>query len=435
MRELVRQEITDCSCGRIHRCPIKEIVIGKEAIGSLPAFLAEYGRPLLVFDTNTLRACGEAVKAELDKAGCAYDSVLFSCKEGELVIPNEQGISWIETAMKSETKILVGVGSGVINDLCKYVSFHHGLPYIIVATATSMDGYASSGAAMILAGMKVTVPCRPPIAVFADPQVLRNAPEEMIAAGAGDIIGKYSSLIDWRLGALIRKEAYCAEMDEMTMKEVRQVTEDLSLIRERDADAIGRLMHSLVQIGVAMAYVGNSRPGSGSEHHLSHFYEITGIVRNRPYLAHGIDVGYAAYLTIGMRHFLAAQDPKTFTPGPTLEVRTPVLREVYGPLSDEILSLQEKTGFYREDRMPRIKEKWEEIRALLETFPTAEEYLAMLKTLGFRMEEFRAFYGEDYIRESILYAKDLKERYTLLNLLADVGLLDTAADTAIKALA
>ena len=101
------------------------------------------------------------------------------------------------------------------------------------------------------AEMKVRpVPCRPPIAVFADPQVLRNAPEEMIAAGAGDIIGKYSSLIDWRLGALIRKEAYCAEMDEMTMKEVRQVTEDLSLIRERDADAIGRLMHSLVQIGV-----------------------------------------------------------------------------------------------------------------------------------------------------------------------------------------
>ena len=63
-------------------------------------------------------------------------------------------------------------------------------------------------------------------------------------------------------------------------------------------------LHSLVVVGIAMAYMGNSRPASGSEHHLSHYFEVTGLLRDEPYFAHGIDVAYSTYVTAGLREEL-----------------------------------------------------------------------------------------------------------------------------------
>lgn len=77
--------------------------------------------------------------------------VLFS---GEtILIPNENAIEKVNENIDG-ADLIIGIWSGVIQDLCKYVSFFAKIPYMIVATAPSMDGYASDGAAMILGGMK-----------------------------------------------------------------------------------------------------------------------------------------------------------------------------------------------------------------------------------------------------------------------------------------
>ena len=62
-----------------------------------------------------------------------------------------------------------------------------------------MDGYASKGAALILDGMKITTNADVPKAIIGDVDILKNAPFDMIQAGYGDIIGKYSCLNDWKL--------------------------------------------------------------------------------------------------------------------------------------------------------------------------------------------------------------------------------------------
>ena len=75
-----------------------------------------------------------------------------------------------------------------------------------------MDGYASVGAALILKRMKVTLNARPPKAIIGDTDILKDAPKEMLQAGYGDIIGKYSCLNDWKLSALINNEYFCIYM-------------------------------------------------------------------------------------------------------------------------------------------------------------------------------------------------------------------------------
>ena len=434
MKELIRQDINEKPGGPFHRCPIREVVIGPEALDALAEALAGYRRVLLVYDSNTFHVFGSAVRERIREAGIAFSEVLFELREGEVLLPDERGIGRIEQSLQEDVEILVGVGSGVINDLSRYVSFHHGLPYVICATAPSMDGYASSVAAMILKGMKATVSAQAPQAIYADPSVLRDAPMDMIRSGAGDILGKYSCLNDWKLAASVTGEPIYEELVRMTEKELGQVTEDLPLLSSRDPEALGRLMHSLVAVGVIMSYAGNSRPASGSEHHISHFFEITGIIHREPYFPHGTDVGYSAYLTVLMRDFLAKQDPCAFHLGLTLSEREAGIRASYGPIAEEIMAFQKNGVLNREDRLPVIREKWAEIRRILLAQPAPAEYLQMLRALGYDMARFRDLYGPEHIREAILEARELRDRYTLLTLLGDTGMLDEAADHAVRML-
>ena len=191
-----------CECGKDHICPIESVVIGENACDCLPALIERYSNILVVADRNTYDVCGETVEKKLDSR--REDTLIYSI-EGVLV-PNEAAIAELKSHVTKDTDLIIGVGSGVINDLCKHVSFDCGLPYYIVATAPSMDGYASKGAALILDGMKVTLNADVPKAIIADVNILKNAPFEMIQAGYGDIIGKYSCLNDWKLANLVNGE-------------------------------------------------------------------------------------------------------------------------------------------------------------------------------------------------------------------------------------
>ena len=135
----------ECSCGRTHRCDIQFVSIKKGAIGVLGEITTDYHTILLVADENTYQAAGEKTVAAL--RGKQLRKVIFSGKT--VLIPDEKAIRQV-TDQLTGVDLIIGIGSGVIQDLCKYVSHVNSIPYYIVATAPSMDGYASSGAAMIL---------------------------------------------------------------------------------------------------------------------------------------------------------------------------------------------------------------------------------------------------------------------------------------------
>ena len=408
MSHLTRS-ITACPCGKPHVCPIRTVHIGEGALLSLPAVCEGYRRILLVADTNTYAACGERAEALL--GDLVVSKQIFSGEE--LVIPDETSVEAIEGKLTDEVDLIVGVGSGVINDLCKFVGHKHTLPYIIVATAPSMDGYASAGAAMILGGMKVTPSATPPMAILADTDVLKNAPMDMIRAGYGDIIGKFSCLNDWKLAAYIRGEYFCQTVYDMVMDTAKRVRALASGIANRDGASITALMEALVEVGVAMAYVGNSRPASGSEHHLSHFFEITGILNGTPYLPHGTDVAYSSVLTARLRGEILRREPvRVAYDRAAYEA---AIRKAYTSIADSVMTQQDRLGWYHEDEVDEfVLTHTEGVRAILSEAPDEAEAREMVETVGLSMEELYDIYGEAHIEEAIRYAKDLKDRYSVL---------------------
>ena len=401
--------IHSCACGKDHSCPIDHVVIGADTASVLPQLCDKYERILLVSDENTWEIWGKTICAVLESK---IETNLILTPNGEVVIPNEEKIAEIETAVTANTDLIIGVGSGVINDLCKISSFRHNLPYFIAATAPSMDGYASVGAALILDGMKITLNARPPKAILADTEILKNAPMEMLRAGYGDILGKYSCLNDWQLSALLFDEYFCQTVYDLTMDAVKKVESLADGIVSRDGEAVKALMEALVIVGIAMAYVGTSRPASGSEHHLSHFFEITGILDQTPYLMHGIDVAYSSIVTASLREKIVAAKPHPHTFDRAAWEKE--IRRLYSSVSDGVIALQDKLGWYERDDYAVVCEKWNAVKALLQEAPSAAETRAMMERVGMDFSEFESLYGAQKIADAVLYAKDLKDRYSVL---------------------
>lgn len=405
--------VHDCECKKPHVCPIKDLVIGEGAINSIEKITEKYDNILLVADENTYAVAGDGVESRIGAK--ISDRVIFS--GGEILVPDERAIEKIKEKITPSVNLVLGIGSGVINDLCKHTSYVSGLPYHIVATAPSMDGYASRGAALILGGMKVTLNADVPEAIIADTDFLKTAPMDMILAGYGDIIGKYSCLSDWKLSAAVNGEYICKFVLDATYAEVESTRRLAKKLTMRDPLAITTLMRALIAVGILMAYVGNSRPASGSEHHFSHYFEIVGIVKGEEYLPHGIDVFYSAAETAKIREKISALDFSEVTfQDFDREAYIRNIKRIYGNVADEVIALQDKLGWYNEieKRLSVYREKEDEIKEILRSAPSFDEMCDMISEVGMSYSDFVAFYGEDKISDAYLYAKDLKDRYTVL---------------------
>lgn len=403
-----------CSCGKFHTCDIDYVYIEDGAIARLSEICKNYSSILVVADENTFGAAGDKTVSALGSK--IKKQVIFSGKR--ILIPNEESVERV----KGETlgiEMIVGIGSGVIQDLCKYVSHVTGIPYLIVATAPSMDGYASDGAAMIMGGMKVTYKAGLPRAIIADTAVLANAPMEMIKAGYGDIIGKYSALNDWKLSKCVNGEYFCDYIYDLTYKMIENTLSVAEGLIKREKESLRVLTEALVVVGILMSFAGSSRPASGSEHHLSHFFEIVGILNGEEYFPHGIDVAYSTVVTAAIREKLRSVDFPSEIVREAPEVQRANIKRIYTSVADGCIALQDKVGNYTAERA--YKEKEAEIKAIISEVPTAKEIEEMLARVELDVADFYKMYSEEKIREAIVYAKDLKDRYTVLWLNYDLG--------------
>ena len=283
-----------CSCGKTHHLDIRKIVIGNNVISELPSILEDFKckKIYILCDNHTWKAAGEKVYHTLK--GNHFDVSFTMIDRGEnILIPDEKAVGEMFMGLPADTKMILSVGSGTLNDMAKYMSSRTGIPYTIVCTAPSMDGYASSGAPLMNGGRKISYTATLPYAIIGDTDIMKNAPMKMILAGYGDIIGKLTALADWKLSHEITDEYYCKTIVKLVRKAINKVIDTRFDLAKRDEDAIFYLIESLILTGVAMGLIGVSRPASGAEHMLSHYWEMAVIAAGKNPELHGIKVGIA----------------------------------------------------------------------------------------------------------------------------------------------
>lgn len=423
-----------CACGRTHSTDLKKIDIEAGALQRLPQTIEELGyqNVFVVCDVNTWEAAGRAAEQELTDAGISHYVLVFPEKE---LVPDEQAVGKMMEAYEKGTDLLLAVGSGTLNDLCKFVSSQLGLPYMILATAPSMDGFVSVGAALIHNHVKTTYQAHVPEAVMGDPEILAAAPMEMIVAGLGDILGKYTCLVDWKMAHLIEGEYYCETIDNMVKESIGIVVEESDGIRRRDKEAVKHLMEALVLSGVAMSFTGNSRPASGSEHHLSHYWEMQFQMEDKKPVLHGIKVGVGMLAVIKMYEVLKEEQPDFAAAAkrqPDYAAWKKKVCDCYKDAAPGILELEEEchknSVENRNRRLAVMEEKWPEIQKLIEKeIPSGSRMKEMMASLGEPVNPAQIGISPELVRDAVILAKEVRNRFTILQVLWDLGLLEEYA--------
>ncbi|MCI2256944.1 sn-glycerol-1-phosphate dehydrogenase [Domibacillus sp. PGB-M46] len=277
---------------------IEKIVIEKDAFEQCAAYVQQKGwkNILIIADKNTQRAAGGMLsKCFLEKSLQVQTCLIEPDQNGD-VKADEISIVQALIGIDAKTDVLVAVGSGTIHDITRFCSDKTGVPFVSIPTAPSVDGFTSVGAPIIVRGMKKTFKAVSPQALFADIKVLMKAPDEMIAAGFGDMLAKFTSLADWKFGHLTAKEPYSEEAALITERALNRCVKHVDSIAEKQEEGIRALMETLIESGIAMLKFGQSHPASGGEHHLSHYWEMNFIQENRPQVLHGAKVGAATAL-------------------------------------------------------------------------------------------------------------------------------------------
>ncbi|MGY4691353.1 sn-glycerol-1-phosphate dehydrogenase [Salibacterium sp. K-3] len=294
---MLKQELQNLSENCYEGCPlpVEHMEVEKNSLAHITGYVREKGfqKVVIIEDTNTKKAAGDKIEQLFGYANTALETVLAPENEHGQVTADERTLIHIFVHIPEDTECLLAVGSGTIHDLTRFVSANMKIPFISVPTAPSVDGFTSKGAPLILNGVKKTIQAAAPLAVFADMNVLRQAPREMTAAGFGDMAAKATSLFDWDISHLIAGEPYNEWARHVMQKAWLQCRDQAEQIAGRKDEGLAVLMESLLLSGLVMMTLDHSRPASGAEHHLSHYWELAFLKEGRKQKLHGAKVGVA----------------------------------------------------------------------------------------------------------------------------------------------
>ncbi|WP_294377688.1 iron-containing alcohol dehydrogenase family protein [uncultured Clostridium sp.] len=261
--------------------------VGKGILNDVGTLIKKSGfnKVSLCFGEGIQELFGERIESSLKKSGINIIDIetIFNINFDE--------ISTKAFELPNDVNVLIGVGGGKAIDAVKYMSFLRKLPFISIPTSTSNDGFASSGASLLINGKRMSVPAKTPYGIVVDIDVIKGAPEKFIYSGIGDLVSNITALYDWKFeeengkaivndfATMISKKA----VNSFVRTEFKSIKEDLFL---------KELVDSLILNGISMEIAGNSSPASGAEHLISHSLDKFLI---KPEL-HGVQVGIATYI-------------------------------------------------------------------------------------------------------------------------------------------
>jgi len=283
----------DCECGRSHKVPIRSIIYADDAIERLPEMLGSLTsgrRIVLVADKRTRAIAGERAKESLEQKGWSVHKIIVPDTNHGGPICNDITHAWLNDLMPA-ADIVLAVGTGVVNDLAKWSAFDKDIPYAVFATAATMNGFTAANVAPTINGVKTLIRARAPLAVFAIPNIIVEAPFELTASGLGDTIAKPVSTADWKFNHLFCGESFCRYCSEIINSLEPYYLDRPGDIRNRRPAAIEALFNALLYSGIAMTVIGTSAPASGGEHLFSHTLDMMSSIDGVEHDLHGRQVG------------------------------------------------------------------------------------------------------------------------------------------------
>lgn len=400
---------------------------------------------VVIADPRTWKAAGEQVAQQLTAAGLRVTHHII--ERGGKIFHAEYGyVAEVKAAIVAagDKVIPVAAGSGVVNDIVKRSSGELNIPYMVVATAASVDGYSSFGASLASPeGAKQTYPCPAPRAIIADLDIMRTAPREMAAYGFADLMAKSPAGADWILAAEIGATEWHDDAWHIVQDNLADAIGDADAVARGESAAMTRFVEGLMFGGFAMQAMQSSRPASGAEHMFSHILDMTHHTYKGELVSHGAQVGVYTLFMTRFHEALLAFDMNS------LDVEKCVadwrewdyggeqlVLDVFKDSQFPLLGVeQSKMKWQTKDELRATltdaKARWPQIRERLarQLVPSAE-IERRLKAVGAPSRPEEIGVTDDFALKNVRFAMFMRNRYNILDFAFRIGRLDDFARAA-----
>ena len=396
---------------------------------------------LVVADDNTFKAAGEAVVHALRAAGVQFAGTPYVFPGTPTLHSDYEHVVTIrELLAASPAAVCCAIAAGTLNDLVKLASGELGRPYMVVCTAASVDGYTAFGASIARDGFKITRPCPAPAALIADTAVMAAAPSRLTATGYGDLIEKLPAGADWILADELGIEPIDGKVWDLVQPATRDALADPGAVATGSLPAVASLAEANLLSGLAMQAMRSSRPASGAGHLFSHVWEMEGHGQDwEPPLSHGFKVGIGTVASCALWQQALKLDPATIdvdrlvatAPGPdALEARCRALlipRVAEAAIGQSLEKLV--TGDALRDRLQTIKNRWPNVvdRCAAQLI-TPDDAADRLRAAGAPYHPAQIGIDLPRLRRTYFEAQLIRARYTVLDALAELGVLQHLVD-------
>ena len=414
----------------------KVFELGENILDRVPAVFSSLfpGRDaVLIVDCNTWRVAGEKVFALMRGAG--IPTTVFH-------IPDEhfhaewKYIEMVDKVLDDTGAVAVSVGSGVINDLCKLCSYHHGQSYLSVPTAASVDGDSSFGASISYKGLKQTFECPAPVAIVADVEVIATAPAKMTAAGYADLAAKNPCGAEWMIADLFGTEPIIPEAWHMLQDVLDEMLASAEGVAKGDLKAISLLFEGLTLSGFAMQAARSSRPASCTDHLFSHYLDMTGHTYKGELQSHGFQVAIGtltmcAFFDEFLKFDLTKLDvDKCVAAWPSLEEEHARARKIFEGFVDPELGVRSIDVKYADkegvrEQLTKVRDQWPELREKYrrQVYPF-EKMQRLFRIVGAPADPSDIGLTRAQLLAIVPYTQLMRHRINLLDLAKRAGIYD-----------
>lgn len=391
---------------------------------------------LIICDSNTREVAGNRVFSLLSKVFQNTEVMELDRTFGMPIPADYTLVDLIRMRLAQTDMFPVAVGSGTINDLVKRAAYEAESTYISVPTAASIDGYCSSGAALIKNGLKSTLDCPPPVAIIADPEILSTAPPAMTSSGYGDMYAKLAAGMDWILADRLGVESIDPIAWHLVQDDLPKWLQDPAGIFNSESDTFSNLFKGLTYSGYAMQLYHDSRPASGAEHMISHIWEMQHLSKNGYHVSHGYKVALGTVITASLMEQLFSIDPNSFDIEHIVrsrlrwEDRVSQIRKYFPeePLQGTIIKichakwpddiqLTLRLERFR-NHLPEFAQKYKD------RLHSSTQVKSQLKKAGCPVSLSDLDIPAHHLHPTLVRAQMIRQRYTVLDILYETALLD-----------
>ena len=245
----------ECRCGKVHSTGVTKVVFEKNVFEKAAGMVSEVlaiGHILFVSTNDTgayLDIRHSLRRADFKVSEMIYDAFVKASEKSAGML--------IDILDRNESiRLIVGAGSGTVNDIVKYASSVKKIPNMFFITAPSTDSWLNSKVYLDDSDKMKEFDGTPPVHLIAD--IGNKCPKALVAAGFATLYSRLISIFDYEYQCRVTGTAYCGFIIDGLKKDIRDFL--AAPFNPSDSDDLRRLMICLVNVSLKLSYISDNPP-------------------------------------------------------------------------------------------------------------------------------------------------------------------------------